>query len=508
MTEPPLPTSPKLTASAAVPLGWRVGLVAVLLGYAGWYTAHFLPNFDLVALLGGARRWGFDARYGQEIWEINPPLIMYLLKLPVALERLGLGAASTLFTFMMAGLAAFCGLMLARVLSALELVPRKAFGMASGVVAALVVLSAYNFVQREMVLIFLALPGLVLLAADVAGAQPLRTLPRALASFLVALAGFGALIKPHYALVFWGVVFLGVCVRRRAFVADYAVGLAVAFGLSLGYVALLFQSGWISFYLDYGSLYAAYTKPLAFRVTVFAYHAVLGVGLLLLAVCVGLSRARVLALLSLGAMALFGAALLQDKAYLNHFLPFYAVFFLVIALAMGAELPLLRARLRAGLVGLLLAPVLISLPLTWGVDYAPAARTTLKTNPLYQHIAAQAGQPMVVMSAEMPRLLSVGEALQRPQALRFPGFWQLSALKNQGFDSALSRQLLGKMGEAVAADLTAANWPDVYIDKGAAGVSDFDFVGLLSASPDFATVWARYHLVPIRDEGWLVYAAR
>jgi hypothetical protein len=70
---------------------YAVSLIALILlwSYGHWLCQTFLVNVDMAALLGLARHYDLTTyRYGREVWEINPPLILLMLKLPIWLENI------------------------------------------------------------------------------------------------------------------------------------------------------------------------------------------------------------------------------------------------------------------------------------------------------------------------------------------------------------------------------------------------------------------------------------
>ena len=177
--------------------------VALTLGTAGMAC--------LLALLPAAghdQMWGlYMARlmlhgthlYGPQLFESNPPLIIWLSAIPLALaDALGLAA-----TFV--GKILILGLGVATASVSLPMVKRLVPGLSKSTLwvlafvylALFAVMPARDFGQRDHILALLCLPYILAAALDASG----HTLPIWMATSIGLSAGLGIALKPHQALI-------------------------------------------------------------------------------------------------------------------------------------------------------------------------------------------------------------------------------------------------------------------------------------------------------------------
>jgi hypothetical protein len=185
-----------------------VGLMAALLSY-GTTPLHHDPSMILV----GTRRWLDGATLYRDIMEINPPWIFYVSAPPVILAQLfNLPPSATYvaFVLVLAGASLiWCWYLLARI-------PGLAFGgrcfSITACFAAIVVIPAYEFGQREHVFLTLALPYFIAQSFSPTGLR----VPAFEKLVLGLVAACGIVLKPHF--VFPGLLLVAtLCLQQRSY---------------------------------------------------------------------------------------------------------------------------------------------------------------------------------------------------------------------------------------------------------------------------------------------------
>jgi hypothetical protein len=167
-----------------------------------------------IACLAGQPPWGDQAlylvaagkaldgaRFGRDIVDVNPPLILWLTEIPVALARaldiLPQTAMQALLGLMTAGILVWCLNLLRR--PGLSLQPGLLeCGMAALILYATTIHPWYHLGTREHILLVFLLPYLILAWRRVTGLPNVK-LAQALGAGLLAIAGCG--LKPQHLLV-------------------------------------------------------------------------------------------------------------------------------------------------------------------------------------------------------------------------------------------------------------------------------------------------------------------
>jgi hypothetical protein len=177
--------------------------VFFLIGGAAAFCAT--PGPDVSLMLYAAGRVIDGARYGADIMEINPPLIVWLSMLPAFSARaIGTShyAVLTLFTLALAGAS------LTAVQRMLKGYPRRAL-IVTALAAGFLLLPALDFAQREHIAAILCAPWLALAVLRADARQPSGRL----LAFAAFIGSLGFLLKPYF-LLGWLAVELPL-VRRR-----------------------------------------------------------------------------------------------------------------------------------------------------------------------------------------------------------------------------------------------------------------------------------------------------
>jgi hypothetical protein len=179
-------------------LGLALGLLLAALGFVLFTTLGSPLKDDIAWLLYVAQQWLAGRRLYVDLIEVNPPMIVWVLALPVATSAaLGVTAKFTAVPFFaacMLGSAGWCAGLL-RDSRPLGSAPLTLFAVVGTV---LLVLPGLEFGQREHLLVAAALPYLCIFARSLDGTQP-RPVDETIAGIL---AGLGCALKPQFLVAF------------------------------------------------------------------------------------------------------------------------------------------------------------------------------------------------------------------------------------------------------------------------------------------------------------------
>lgn len=447
-----------------------VSLVALILlwGYGHWLCQTFLVNVDMAALLGLARHYDLTTyRYGREVWEINPPLILLMLKLPIWLESISTTPAYWWATQLvmtqlwLSGLALRFGL--ARI-NAGKPAPTKASAALPAwlVIALWLGLAAGDITERDT-LMAIALAPLLVAMLPVLGSVHYRMNRQEVAVHLLLWgeAGCLALLKPQY---YVGLVFLmlWLALYRKDYTQNLWVCFAGVLGVGALYGGVLFYSGWMSFYLQMQESYTTVGMPWGQVRHILLWQALLGLtaGAVLWSLKSSPFKYRVSWAVLLGLSGV--AALIQQKAFIYHFMPY--MFLLVVLIVWAGVIAIAEvAKGRAGAIMVLFSVVGVSACLwlgasaLWHKEITYRQLTPTLSSDLAQILAQYPHAPVLVLSSDMTDALSLAEMTGHPLALRMPHLWPLLELNATEGARQISpderQQRLKKIGQMVAQDI-------------------------------------------------------
>lgn len=228
-----------------------IACLAVLAAAVGMVAAfRALPSPDVSWLLVVARRVLEGARYGSDVLEVNPPLIVWLYMLPA------LGATLTgisAYPLLVAGciaLAVACTGLSHRVLRPLV----NGVWIAPLLFVSLLVLPGTEFGQREHIAAILCLPWVSVAAARASSRDPGRRV-QVIAGLLGAI---GFLLKPYF--VFAWLFVEALLVARRGIRIFLRVETALLVGTAVMYAAavLIFAPDYLALASLLGPWYSRY----------------------------------------------------------------------------------------------------------------------------------------------------------------------------------------------------------------------------------------------------------
>jgi len=516
---------PGLTALARERLTWLVGLGVVLACLLGILLVAPLKD-DIAWLLYVADNCLNGSRLYIDLIEVNPPLVIWLYAIPMAIARvLHLAAVTTTMPFLMA-LVLGCAGWTAAILAdgrAWRMDRVKLF-----VVIALVLclVPGGEFGQREHLLVAAALPWLAVLARQLEGMPT----SRAEAIGAAVLAAVGCVLKPHYLLAFGAVELLALLHGLRPWRPEVLAGAATA--LLYTAMVLLLEPAFLRDAVPMAfTIYGASDVPLS--------EMLADCRLPLLTACLGTAMLAVIrwrhrsaaldarmmlpSILLLFAAGATAVCIIQGKNWFYHRIPgtIAALLFLLAWLHVWAPVLLERARARTARASLrpLLRPALAVAPalLLLGLFTLDAGdRLRLKLDrAIYSADSTEARLEALIRKYNAHSYLAFSDwiALGFPVvnnthvrwASRFDSTWALDGevLESRQPGGAKSGQTHG-IASRMSSDFRRSCPDLVVVDRR----TSIDYVGALAhADPGFLAIWRSYDRVAAFD-GLVVFKRR
>ncbi len=466
--------------------------------------------------------------YGGEVMETNPPLIIWMSAIPMALASLT-GMLPTLafrlcMALLIAGSIGWCLRLIRRSIPAVS--GQLLCGFAITFVYMLAVYPWPDrqtwtlFGQREHILVLLILPYLIMMAGRLEG----RAAPSWEAAAAGFFAGLGFCLKPHHLLIAAGVEALLLYRSRdpRDLVRPEVIAIALA-GIAYCAAIWAFAPGYLTAVLPL--LFEVYSKVGSASFGDFAAPDRVLKMVAVLAICALLcryARARALiAVLLVAACAAAAAFIAQHKGWAYQFLPAQILFrasacLLAIDLALqwvGPPAAAMRGRrLVAGALGVL-SCVVVAVA-TYPARVAWAATTWqegITAGMVESFHEFPAGTPVYFMSPSLQSVFATVTDGGYVWSSRFPHLWVLPAVLHNEAGSVepskrlpaavvqnLARQLRSEMTEdfrrwqpavVMVEHCTAATWSCYNLE----GLS-VDLAQWFARDPEFAVIWSHYTL--------------
>ncbi len=492
-------------APASVRTGFDIMLVAVLasLFVVGGATAlRAVPSPDLSWLLLAAERVLDGARYGADVMEVNPPLVVWMFIPTVALGRwLALPAHSVLVMLTLGLVAVSLVLVNAALTSVLERAHQRS--LLIGLATAFLLLPGLDFAQKEHLAALLCAPWIALAGRRADGAPV--AMPVVLSAAVVGSLGWA--LKPHFLFALGAVE--AVVLRRRGVRMLVRPELVVLGTAAIAYVALaaLLAPDYFDLVRRFRPVYAVYLTQRPLDAVLLSIGAI---GLFVY----GLVRRAdepVPLVFAAAALGFLLAAVLQMKWWSYHFLAAG-----VFGVGTAAVLPVRsvkRLRLAATVVVQVLAVALLVRAVVRDVDVIarPWARANI-VEPDLRAVRdflsrAAPGQPVMVLSTNIQSGFPAVPLAGSVWASRLPSLWPLIGLYDDELRGspeihyrppARRTGIEAYIGDIVADDL--ARWRPAVIlvlryeptAWHSGGALRFDYLTYFGADPRMAELLADY----------------
>jgi hypothetical protein len=425
----------------ALPL-WVLGGGLFLLGFVGEMRSGL--NGDSAWLLHAAGRVAGGARLYTDIVEINPPLIVWLNVVVVAVARLLHASEITTYRVFVWGLVGLALWLSDRMFGSLREPDDSRYrrGLLLGAAVILLALPGPYFGQREHLTLAMILPWICTTAARMRGRSPAD--PDAVTAGL--LAGFGIALKPHYLLLPLGLALYGWLRSpdRRLRLPPEHLALAALLGV-YAVATLALAPAYVEAMVRLGSIYWEYGRRSLGIVIGGSLLPLTVLGSLLLWPAMRrLTRYPELAdALGIATAALFAAVVLQHKGFGYHYYPAVGTgVLLLLAGVLGGSAGPLSPAMRTVGAGLAL---LVALPYTaLYLDNAAArADGSWQRRPISagsREVAAflrthPARGPVVVFSPWMEDSFPLVLESRVEWGSRYPFMWFLPALYREALAS-------------------------------------------------------------------------
>lgn len=510
---------------------WGRGSVEIAVLLAG-LTAVLLAiplNSDSAYNIVAARRLLDGERLYVDVMDFNPPLIFWLMTIPAAVGRaFDWSDGRVVSLFVAAAAWASGGLALAILARTAEASRLLRSSVIASFLAALVLLLVYQVGQREQLAAMLSLPY-ALLAARAANGQ---ASPAPLSVVCGLLAGLGMAIKPFFAAPWLAMEAVVFALRGRRWVLRHEVGAAVLTQSLYAVAVLIVDTAYVTRMVPLAmEWYGAYDADRAALLTEGRFIVLAALGLGAIAVPSWLPRGfagacvRVFGAGTLGWLASYVA---QGKGWAYHLLPAEA-FALAALAALGVALPQLATgfrlerRIRQLGAALAIGAVALSLLLadvtrqSLAAVSGPSPERRDWFGEMLAVVERHAGdEPVYVMSTSawpaFPLVNLAGLSWPFPYQL----LWPIPALY-AGSDGAPYRRpesqgrLEAEFFSSVVAGLVRRPPKLLIVERGSALQAmrgrPFDFVEYFSGSPEFSTLFQRYHRLGLIEK-WEIYERR
>jgi hypothetical protein len=196
---------------------YLTGLLVCLAGIflLAWkLQSSILLNWDVSWMMHASTRLIKGGTYAKDFYEINPPLILYLLIPPVLIAKyffLSIITALRIYVFLLSAISlCFCYPFLRKIFGSNKLLTAVFFWMLA---FTFLVLPELEFGQRENLLIIFTMPYLLLITCKLQGENASRSLSITIG--LMAAIGFA--IKPYFLLTTTLIELYGLYATRRFF---------------------------------------------------------------------------------------------------------------------------------------------------------------------------------------------------------------------------------------------------------------------------------------------------
>ena len=491
-------------------------------------------NADSAWYLVGTRRLLHGERLYVDLFDVNPPLIFWVLALPA-----WIGATFKIADSMVAGGIVALSLALSTItaLRVFQLAPPMPRLLRSGILIGFIVAgvaaSEGQVAQRDQLAAILLLPYALLAATLPSGARR----PLALTVLCGSMAAIGIAFKPFFLPAWLGIELIALLSTRRIRTAFRTEALIVG----------VFHAVYVVLILVLTPAYMSHVVPLA-RATYWAYGtnraALASAPELLVPLTVALgalaarwmpqSRNAMTLSETLGAAALgfIVSYIVQAKNFGYHFIPvntfataaFVATAWQMLeALGRRRELPARRRTVAAlGVAGC----GMIAAWAGWAGLQHLGAVVTLTRNPYQNAVdvmahevaSAAQGEPIYMLSTSVfPAfpLVNLGDARW---PYHYNCFWPIPALYRGPADAELNykapqkqKRVEREFFQTVIADLVKTPPKLLLVDRRtqmqAMNGRQFDFIRYLSGSPEFVTLFQRYSLA-MQVGKWEIYERR
>jgi len=519
-------SNPDTNASEALRRPWAVGLLAVLIAALGVLPAALgRVQPDTGWYLYSAGRVLDGARMYVDLVEVNPPLIVWLDIVPVALGRAFGVPAELVFTVLVAILAvasvACIGVLLRQIFPSSAGI-RRLLGLAA--IFVLLPLPRLDFAQREHLLLALTMPYVLLTAIRATKGSA----GRPAAGARGAAAGRGIALNPHIVLLWLGLE-IGLWwagSRRWPRLRPESVAVVIVGAIYLGSVVL-----WTPQYFDVVRLMAApYFGFLrnSLLVTALAGDGALPpLAALLTAVAMrGSARTKpVWIVVGCAVAGVWLAAVLQQKGWQYHFYPAVGLsLWLLVLILVDANTPLqspLERLFRAGAVLLVggMGAVVVA---------GSVARMVQPRDPRYDEdqdlhrlipVVREYGRggSMALFSWSIASTFPLTNYADVRLAFRFPSLWPLAVIywPDVHRGAPVRYHARAEMGalerfveDAVVRDFVSSR-PDVAVvlwsgrDDSALRLRRLDYLCYFLRDPRFRLAFEPYHYVRTVGEYWI-----
>lgn len=487
----------------------RDGTVLFLLTAAafigGLLAASEVPNLDDSWLLIATGRFMDGAVIGGDLFELNPPLIYWLMTPAVWLSReIGSDYYKT-YCLWVGLLAALSSFLTFKALTQIGTSKARALLAALAGLAFFVFVPGADYGQRDPIAYELSAPFLVAESLRIMGQRT----PTYFTIPIAVLAAIGFLIKPYMALVPIALFALRI-IRERKITAIISLDAITMFVIAVVYVA--YVAIWTPGYLELARLvmiaYPAYNSTPSKLLTSFA--PVILVSSVLWLTLVRTSKrttaAAVIVFLVATVAFVFGG-LTQLKGWYYHLVPCYLALCGACTLYLVLQTPKVPAELFPRLIALVLPAALVIIGMTRSSYFQ---RSTVTSWDIAKVISNSDRGPFLAITSSMWGVFPAVNEMGVEWASRSDSQWMVPAAVELSQGTPQQREeaeeLRSYSSRLIAADLK--KWkPHTVAIKAVPDQAmrrSFDWISFFSKDQDFAVLWSSY-CAEGRTGDWEIY---
>jgi hypothetical protein len=466
-------------------------IVAGFIG--GLFAASEIPNLDDAWLLVATGRFMDGAVIGRDLFELNPPLIYWLMTPAVLLSRQLGSDYYTTYCLWVGLLAALSCFLIFQALAQIGISTARARLAAFAGLALFVLVPGADYGQRDPLAYELSAPFLVAEALRAMGKRN----PTYTAIPIAVLAAIGFLIKPYMALVPVA-LFAWRIIRERKIIAIISLDAITMFAVAVVYVAYVVI--WTPGYLDLAELvtiaYPAYNST-PFKLLVSSAPVIL-VSFVLWLTLVRMSQhttAAAVSVLLVATVAFVLGALTQLKGWYYHLVPCYLALCGACIIYLVLQTPSASAGLFPRWIALTLPAVFVIIGMTRASYFQ---RRTVASWDIAKVISNSDRGPFLAITSSMWGVFPAVNEMGVEWASRSDAQWMVPATVKLSQGTAQQREeaeeLRSYSSRLIAADLKKWKPHTVAIKTGPdqAMSRSFDWISFFSKDQEFTNLWSSY----------------
>jgi hypothetical protein len=470
----------------------------------GLFAASEVPNVDDAWLLIATGRFMDGAVIGRGLFEMNPPLIYWLMAPAVWFKRQLGGDYYTIYCLWVGLLASLSSILTFKTLVQVGISEKTAWQAAFAGLLLFVLVSGPDYGQRDPLAYELSAPFLATEAFRVIG----RRTPTALTLPIAVLAAIGFLVKPYMAFV-PVVLFAWRIIRERRLTAIINLDAITMFAIAVVYVT--YVAIWTPGYLGLARLvmiaYPAYDSPPS--KLLLSYLPVVLVSLVLWLALVTTSQrttAAAVRVFLVAMLAFMAGGLTQLKGWYYHLVPCYLALCGACIIYLALQTPRASTRLFPRWLALALPAMFVTIGMTRGTYFQ---RGSVMDWDIAKAINNDRG-PFLAITSSMWGVFPAVNEMGVEWASRSEAQWMVPAAVELSQGTPQQREEANELRSLSSRLITAdlEKWKPhtvaIMTDQDQAMSEPLDWISFFSEDQQFRALWSSY-CAEGREGKWAIY---